>query len=766
MLVRSWFAALAAMSFLAFEGSPSRAQSDQPPEPAQSSDDGDTTTLPPVVVVTTEDQPPAVNQGPSPSGTAAAVSPAPQPIAIDQSVIFGAAPSDGDTLNRGTTGVDGYFAAGTSVATKTSTSIMDVPGSVTVLTKGLVDDQGVTLLGEALRYVPGIVVQQGEGHRDQITLRGQETTADFFVDGVRDDIQTFRDLYNAESVEVLKGPMAMIFGRGGGGGVINRVTKRADGVPVYEGSIQFGQYGRKRVTADVGQAVTSDFAVRLNAMYEDSENFRDYFWLERYGINPTVGIKLAPKTTLHMSYEYKVHDQTVDRGGPSLNGRPFSYPMDTYFGQPDASFTTFDGHIATATFQHETESGIQFRNHMFFADYDKLYQNIFANQEVGQTNPDEVRLGGYQSLTERQNFVNQSDVSYAFNTGAAIGHTIVAGTEISIQNNNEFRNNPSFGVSGGPSTFQVPVSNPTTFVPVFFDKPARLRFTDLQTTSAFIQDQIEITPYFEVIGGVRFERFDVDFISRDPSNQFEASRVDNVWSPRVGAVIKPTRDFHLYASYSKSFLPQNGDNFGQLDVDGATLEPEQFINYETGFKWMVAPRLMVTGAIYQLDRENQRVTVGVEEVASGETRTRGAEIEISGYVTEEWQVFGGYALTDAEILFAGDDPADLALIGNTVDSVPLHSVSLWNKYQINKTWGVALGVIHQSSWFAEADNSVKVPGYTRFDGAVYVDLDDNWSAQLNVENLLDNTYWISSHNNDNISYGAPRSAYVTIRASY
>jgi catecholate siderophore receptor len=548
MLVRSWFAALAAMSFLAFEASPSRAQSDQPPEPAQSSDDGDTTTLPPVVVVTTEDQPPAVNQGSSPSGTAAAVSPAPEPIAIDQSVIFGAAPSDGDTLNRGTTGVDGYFAAGTSVATKTSTSIMDVPGSVTVLTKGLVDDQGVTLLGEALRYVPGITVQQGEGHRDQITFRGQETTADFFVDGVRDDIETFRDLYNAESVEVLKGPMAMIFGRGGGGGVINRVTKRADGVPVYEGSIQFGQYGRKRVTADVGQAVTSDFAVRLNAMYEDSENFRDYFWLERYGINPTVGIKLAPKTTLHLSYEYKVHDQTVDRGGPSLNGRPFSYPIDTYFGQPDASFTTFDGHITTATFQHETESGIQFRNHTFFADYDKLYQNIFANEEVGQTNPDEVRLGGYQSLTERQNFVNQSDVSYSFNTGAWVGHTIVAGTEFSIQNNNEFRNNPSFGVSGGPSTFQVPVSNPTTFVPVFFDKPSRRRFTDLQTTSAFIQDQIEITPYFEVIGGVRFERFDIDFT--DALNARSASRVDNVWSPRVGAVIKPTRDFHLYASYS------------------------------------------------------------------------------------------------------------------------------------------------------------------------------------------------------------------------
>jgi catecholate siderophore receptor len=765
MLVRSWSAALAAMSFFAFEASPVRAQSDQPPEPAQTSGDGETTTLPPVVVVTTEEQPPAATQSSSTtSGTATAVSPAPEPVAIDQSVIFGAPAADGDTLDRGTTGVDGYFAAGTSVATKTSTSLMDVPGSVTVLTKGLVDDQGVTLLGEALRYVPGIAVQQGEGHRDQITLRGQETTADFFVDGVRDDIQTFRDLYNAETVEVLKGPMAMIFGRGGGGGVINRVTKRADGVPVSEGSIQFGQYGRKRVTADVGQAVTSDFAVRLNAMYEDSENFRDYFWLERYGINPTVGIKLAPKTTLHLSYEYKVHDQTVDRGGPSLNGRPFSYPSDTYFGQPNASFTTFDGHIATATFQHETASGIQFRNHTFFADYDKLYQNIFADSAVDPGTGD-LDLSGYQSLTERQNFVNQSDVSYAFNTGAAIGHTIVAGTEIAIQNNNEFRNTPSFGTpNSGVGTITVSAANPTSFEDVFFDQVNRQRFTDLQTTSAFIQDQIEITPYFEVIGGVRFERFDIDF--DNPLSGFSTSRVDNVWSPRVGAVVKPTETFHVYASYSKSFLPQNGDNFGQLDVDGATLEPEQFINYETGFKWRVAPRLMVTGAIYQLDRENQRVTVGTEEVASGETRTRGAEVEISGYVTETWEVFGGYALTDSEILFAGDDASGLALVGNSVESVPLHSVSLWNKYQINKAWGVALGVIHQSSWFAEANNDVTVPGYTRFDGAVYVDLDDNWSAQLNVENLLDNTYWVSSHNNDNISYGAPRSAYVTIRAAY
>ena len=689
-----------------------------------------------------------------------------------QGVIFDL-PVAGDTLNRGTTGVDGYFASGTSVATKTNTLIMNIPGSVTIITKELAQDQGATLLGQALLYVPGIAVQQGEGHRDQITFRGQETTADFFVDGVRDDIQTFRDLYNAETIEVLKGPLAMIFGRGGGGGVINRVTKKADGVRVYEGAVQLGSYGRKRVTADVGQAVTEDFAVRLNMMYEDSETFRDFSWLERYGINPTVGVKLGDKTTLHMSYEYKTHDQNVDRGGPSINGRPFTYPIETFWGQPFASFTEFDGHVATATLQHETESGLQFRNHTFYADYYKLYQNIFTDTPVNTVGNAPVvpfvaapwvQLDGYQSITKRQNFFNQTDLAYSFNMNSHVRHTVVAGTEIGIQDNFEFRNDPNFVTPGsGEDEYSVSANNPTTFVPVFFNDPSRRRQTDLTTLSAFIQDQIEITPYFEVIGGVRFEHFDVEF--QDNLNNFTTSRIDNVWSPRIGAVIKPAKHFHIYASYAKSFLPQNGDNFGNLNVDAATLAPEEFENYETGFNWTLAPRLLLTGAIYQLDRQNQRVDVGPDELAVGRTRTKGAELEISGYVTDDWQVFGGYALTDSNILFAGDGANDPEP-GDRVESTPLHTFSMWNKYQVSQRWGAGLGVIHQSSWFAQAQNDVRIPGYTRFDGAIYYDHDETWSAQLNVENLFNTEYWISSHNDNNISYGAPTSAYVTLKAKW
>jgi catecholate siderophore receptor len=208
---------------------------------------------------------------PAPSTTAAPSSTADGGFASQEAIeeaIFDL-PVDGDTLNRGSSGVDGYYAAGTSSATKTSTLIMNIPGTVSIIPEELAEDQGANTLGQALLYVPGIAVQQGEGHRDQLTFRGQETTADFFVDGVRDDIETFRDLYNVQTIEVLKGPNAMIFGRGGGGGVINRVTKRADGIPIYEATLQLGSWGRERGTADVGQAISPNAAFRLNAMYRD-----------------------------------------------------------------------------------------------------------------------------------------------------------------------------------------------------------------------------------------------------------------------------------------------------------------------------------------------------------------------------------------------------------------------------------------------------------------------------------------------------------------
>jgi catecholate siderophore receptor len=295
---------------------------------------------------------------------------------------------------------------------------------------------------------------------------------------------------------------------------------------------------------------------------------------------------------------------------------------------------------------------------------------------------------------------------------------------------------------------------------VFFDRETRGRHTELEFAGLYVQDQLEITDYFQVIGGLRFDRFDIDF--ENTLNGATIGRVDNVWSPRLGFVFKPFEALSLYASSSRSFLPGAGDQFNLLTVTSQNLEPEEFNNRELGFKWEVAERLFFTGAIYTLDRENQIVTTGPQTGTQvGQTRTEGGELGLTGYVTEAWQVSAGYGHQVAEVVVGA--PGD---VGKEVPWVPHHTFSLWNKYQFTQMWGAGVGVVHRTEYFAALDNTVTIPGYTRVDAALFLELNENWSAQLNVENVLDEEYFISAHNNNNISPGAPRSAYLTVKASY
>jgi catecholate siderophore receptor len=205
------------------------------------------------------------------------------------------------------TGTVGVYANSTSVATKTNTPLLNIPQSLSVITKDFIRDQSFQGLTDVTRYVPGVAVHQGEGNRDELVIRGVDSSANFFVNGFRDDVQYFRDLYNAQSVEVLKGPSALTFGRGAGGGVLNRTLKEADGTRVYDASAQTGSWNDRRFTLDAGQAVNENVAVRLNAFYEGTDTFRDFGQIERYGINPTVTLKPDDNTKIKLSYEY-FHD--------------------------------------------------------------------------------------------------------------------------------------------------------------------------------------------------------------------------------------------------------------------------------------------------------------------------------------------------------------------------------------------------------------------------------------------------------------------------
>ena len=304
------------------------------------------------------------------------------------------------------TDVAGYDSFNTSSATKTLTALRDVPQSVNVVTREVIKNQSMQSIADVVRYVPGITAIQGENNRDQVVIRGNSSSADFFVDGVRDDVQYYRDLYNLDRFEALKGPNAMIFGRGGGGGVINRVTKQAGFATIGELTFQGGSFGNKRVLGDFNHPFNNRFAFRVNGVYEDSGSFRDHVDLERFGINPTLTIVAGKQTQIRLAYEHFRDNRTADRGIPSYRGRPSDADISTFFGNPDLSFVHARVNLASAVVDHQI-GNLNIRNRTLFGDYDRLYQNFVP----GSVNADKTRLNlsAYNNATRRRNIFNQTD---------------------------------------------------------------------------------------------------------------------------------------------------------------------------------------------------------------------------------------------------------------------------------------------------------------------------------------------------------------------
>ena len=646
-------------------------------------------------------------------------------------------------------GDDGYRAESSRTATKTDTPLRNVPQSVSVVTRDVIDDLDMQNMTDVVRYVPGVSMGLGEGHRDAPTLRGNSTTADFFVDGVRDDVQYYRDLYNVERVEVLKGPNAMIFGRGGGGGVINRVMKRADGMTRGEIGLEAGSFDHYRIEGDAGTSISDNFAVRLNAMYENSDSYRRFFNVERYGINPTAAFTLGSATTIDLSYEYYDDYRTVDRGIPSQNGRPYVTGRSTFFGDPDLSYATTAVHLVSGTIEHVFTPAITLRNHTLFGAYDKFYQNVFARNAV--TVGGTLNLEAYHSGTDRENVFNQTDLTWDFATGS-VGHTVLAGLEFGRQWTDNIRNN---------STFNPVVSalNPLSSAPVAFNVPNQNNHADVSVAAVYLQDQIAILPEVDLILGLRYDRFDVDF--ENDLTGLDFSRADDLVSPRAGLVYKPTDQLSLYGSYSVSFLPSSGDQFSSLDATSSAFKPEKFENFEIGAKFDISSSLAATLALYQLERDNTRAPGPAGTVVlTGSQRSKGVELGLNGQLTEQWQVLAGYAYQEAEIT----STTSAAPAGRVVPLVPHHSFSLWNKYQFTPMWGAGVGVIHQSDVYASISNAVTLPSFTRVDLGVFVMLTENIEAQLNVENVFDEEYFASAHNDNNIMPGAPTLFRIGLKA--
>ncbi|MEM7329897.1 MAG: TonB-dependent siderophore receptor [Pseudomonadota bacterium] len=667
-------------------------------------------------------------------------------------------------------------------ALKAPTPIIDVPQSLSIITADQILQQGFDSISDLIAYTPGVNATQGEGHRDAVVFRGVRSTADFFIDGVRDDVQYYRPLYNLEQVEVLRGANALLFGRGGTGGLINRVTKKAnldEQFTGYQASLDsFGAFGAQ---LDSNFLVSDTAAIRVNAMYERLENHRDFYDGDRFGINPTAKIKLSPATTLDLSYEYLNHQRFIDRGIPTgADGRPVEAFEDIVFGDADLNTTELEAHLLRGVVQHQFSDTLKGRVSASYSDYDKLYQNFYASSYAPEIDPTRVGIDGYVDTTQRQSFTLTGDLIGEFETGS-IGHTFVTGVEyIDTSNDNDRFNAFWTGTSDDVEFFLVQR-------PLNVNGGAGINFDGLATTndfsadlndrsnasvevfSVYVNDQIEVNQYLDIVLGLRFDSFDfaVDVTDRADFNNGiltidPRSSTDDRVSPRAGLIFKPQENVSLYASYSESFLPRSGEQFASIG-SGNPFDPDVFETAEIGVKWDFVPGISFTAAYFQNEQTTQQRDPDTEQdFEERGLEVEGFELQLQGNVTEQLFVTAGYSYLDGETDNGAEIPREL----------PENTFSVWGAYQVTDRLGFGLGATYQDeSFITDFDIGTigphpTLPSYTRFDAAAYYDISDDLRIQLNVENLTDELYFPTSHSTHQATVGAPLNAKITLSGRF
>ena len=662
-------------------------------------------------------------------------------------------------------------------ALRTPTPIIDVPQSLSIATADQLDEQGITSIGDLINYTPGVNTSQGEGHRDAIVFRGVRSTADFFIDGVRDDVQYYRPLYNLEQVEILRGPNALLFGRGGTGGILNRVTKKGlvgESFASYQaGFDSFGEFG---IQIDSNFGTSDKRAFRINAFYEGLDNHRDFYDGDRIGISPTVKFELTPDTTLDLSYEYADHQRFVDRGIPTGDdGRPVEALEDVVFGDRELNTSELEAHLIRARLEHDFSDSVKGNFSAFHGDYDKFYQNFYASDYDEATNI--VELDGYVDVTRRQNTILSGDLIGELEAGG-VRHTVIVGTEYIDTSSDQNRFNSFFDTSAADVAAGVPgartdqasfsATRPiglTNGVGVLADGRITTNSftTDLnddtrvgvEVFSFYIQDEIELSDKFDVTLGARFDSFDIE-VFNVPANETRA-RKDEEISPRLGLVFKPKESVSLYASYSESFLPRSGEQFANINGDNNRLDPNTFANLEAGVKWDFSRRLSLTAAVFEIEQESPVVSdsdAGTFDVI--ETTVDGFEVQLQGQVSDRWFISAGYSYLDGKQADGIRRPREL----------PENMFSVWNSFRVTDLFSLGLGLTYQDESFINNSNSAVLPSYTRVDAAAYYDVSDTLRIQLNIENLTDELYFPNSHSTHQATVGAPLNARLSIRGRF
>ncbi|MEC7805018.1 MAG: TonB-dependent siderophore receptor, partial [Pseudomonadota bacterium] len=588
---------------------------------------------------------------------------------------------------------------------------------------------------------------------------GVRSTADFYMDGVRDDVQYYRSLYNLEQVEVLRGPNALLFGRGGTGGIINRVTKKAV-VGEDFGSVDVGTdtFGSLDLAFDYNVSGTDDSALRINVHTDSLANHRDFYDGERTGINPTMKFVMSDDTTLDLSYEHIDHERFIDRGVPTINGAPDESLIDIVFGTPEINTTTVEATIFRGTLSHVFSDTRKGNLTVHKSSFEKMYQNLYASGYDGTL----VTMDGYRDPTERDNLIISGNLVNEISVGS-VKHTILVGAELIDTENNNLRydtfwsttsdDNEVFDISR-PMDFTVNADGIATSVDFTTSLKSKTS-SDIRVTSLYIQDQIDLTDNIKLMIGGRHDSFDITVA--DIKNMTSESRKDTEFSPRAGLVFKPSEEMSLYWSFSQSFLPRSGEQYKALSATSARLDPDVFESNEIGLKYDISPRLNLTLSYFNSEqtRAERDNDTGENSEVRGLT-VDGLEVQLKGQLTDRLDVMVGYSSLDGETS-SGGEPRE----------IPDHTFSLYAKYQVNDKYGWAFGMTRQGESKIKDNNpGLVLPEYTRLDLGAYYKLSNGLELQVNIENLNDELYFPHSHSTHQASVGEPFNARVSVRKQF
>ena len=642
--------------------------------------------------------------------------------------------------------------------------ILNVPQTVTIITDEDILDQGFRAIADIVRYVPGVVTTQGEGHRDALVIRGVRTTADFYQDGMRDDVQYYRSLYNVDQVEVLKGPNALLFGRGGTGGLINRVSKKALIGETFTGlNVGLDSFGAGDFAIDGNLEVNDSVAFRLNAHSDSLANHRDQYDGQRFGINPTMTFAVDSATMMDLSFEYLDHERYIDRGIPTANGAPVDALNGITYGT-DGNIHTTEASILRGSLVHNYSDSGKINLTVAANDFNKMYQNLYVNGFDG-TN---VELKGYNDVTLRETTTISFSNVNEFDRGTlTVGLDILDTENQNTRFNSYFdnQNSASSGVANSfvatNTSFQIDKDGNRTALDYTSDIKTKAD-TDLEVTSLYLSGNIDLSDQWIMVLGARYEQVDTSIKKYTVASGRSAlttgsattSRDDSNVSPRLGVIYKPQNNMSLYLSYSESFIPKSGEQYKSWGSNAA-FDPDVYENTELGFKYDMESGISLAVSYFdQQTVKGQEDGVGGSEVIGMEID--GFEIGIAGQINEQNSINFGLTSVDATAS-AGT---------GKVKEVPELTWSLWYTHQANDLFGLSFGAIYQDEQIIKSEGGPLLPDFTRIDMAMTLTPTETDTVRINIENLGDETYYPHSHSTHQVSVGESQNVRISYQKSF